>query len=117
MKLVRCSITENGETALHIAASAKGPKKLLAAGNIETVKIMMAKNPILDTIPGGGGQMMPLYAAALFGKKDVVNYLYKSSKDLGDDGWNPQNRGWPLEKCVESDMFGSSAIVEIMEIA
>ncbi|GJW45061.1 ankyrin repeat-containing domain, PGG domain protein, partial [Tanacetum coccineum] len=27
------------------------------------------------------------------------------SKDLGDDGWNPQNRGWLLEKCVESDMF------------
>ncbi|GKF43234.1 ankyrin repeat-containing domain, PGG domain protein, partial [Tanacetum coccineum] len=134
LELVKCSITENGETALHVAASAKDPKKVdvfvrnlvnkmekedlelvnknqntalylaAATGNIETVKIMMAKNPTLHTIPGANG--MPLYAAVLFGKKDVVKYLYKSSKDLGDDGWNPQNRGWLLEKCVESDMFG-----------
>ncbi|GJV15187.1 ankyrin repeat-containing domain, PGG domain protein [Tanacetum coccineum] len=133
--MVRCSITDNGETALHIAASAKGPKKVdefvrnlvgkmekedlelvnknqntalylaAAAGNIETVKIMMAKNPNLHTIPGANGSMMPLYAAVLFGNKDVVRYLYKLSKHLGDDNWNPQNRSWLLEKCVESDMF------------
>nr|GFC48026.1 ankyrin repeat-containing domain, PGG domain protein [Tanacetum cinerariifolium] len=84
MKLLRYSITENAETALHVAASAKGPKhveefvenlvKLMekedlalenknfntalylaaAAGNIKTVKIMMEKNGTLLAIPGGG---------------------------------------------------------------
>ncbi|KAI3798803.1 hypothetical protein L1987_34082 [Smallanthus sonchifolius] len=134
--LVRYSITENGETALHVAASAKGdPKDVVefvknlvgmmkeedlalenesfntalylaaAAGNVETVKIMVEKNRTLPTIPGARQTMMPLYAAALFGNYDVVKYLYKRSKDLCDDGWNPQNRGWLLEKCVENDMF------------
>nr|GEW41396.1 ankyrin repeat-containing domain, PGG domain protein [Tanacetum cinerariifolium] len=138
MELVRFNITKRCETALHIAASAKGTKKVAefvrnlvekmtnedlelvnynnstalylaaVAGNIESVKIMMERNPTLDTIPGGGIHTlkMPLYAAALFGNKDVASYLYESSKDLADDrGWNEKNRTELLEKCVESDMF------------
>ncbi|PWA96686.1 ankyrin repeat-containing domain, PGG domain protein [Artemisia annua] len=135
MNLFRRRITENGETALHIAASTKGTKKVdefvrnlvermknedlelvnnnkstalylaAVAGNIETVKIMMERNPALDTIPGGGGDMMPLYAAVLFGHKDVAEYLYESSKSLLNDGWNRPRRISLLEKCVESDMF------------
>ncbi|XP_076902913.1 uncharacterized protein LOC143557815 [Bidens hawaiensis] len=135
IELVRYSITENGETALHVAASAKGPKHAeefvknlvglmrkedlelenenfntalylaAATGNIETVKIMVKENRALLIIPGGQGQMMPLYAAALFENYDVVRYLYKNSKELCDDGWTDQNRGWLLEKCVEADMF------------
>ncbi|KAM0022157.1 putative ankyrin repeat-containing domain, PGG domain, ankyrin repeat-containing domain superfamily [Helianthus debilis subsp. tardiflorus] len=134
--LVRYSITENGETALHVAASAKGDPKdveefvknlvrkmkeedlalenenfntalylAAAAGNVKAVKIMVEKNSILPTIPGAQGKMLPLYAAALFGNYDVVKYLYEESKELSDDCWNPQNRGWLLEKCVENDMF------------
>nr|GEY38837.1 ankyrin repeat-containing domain, PGG domain protein [Tanacetum cinerariifolium] len=102
LQLLKCSITENGETALHVAASANGPKKVeqfvtnlvavmekedlelvnnnhntalylaAMAGNIETVKIMVEKNRALLTIPGAGGNMMPLYAAALFGNDEVV---------------------------------------------
>ncbi|KAM0064904.1 putative ankyrin repeat-containing domain superfamily [Helianthus debilis subsp. tardiflorus] len=57
-------------------------------------------------IAGANGKMMPLYAAVLFGNKDVVKYLYNNSKELHrDDGWTTQNRGWLLEKCVENDMF------------
>ncbi|PWA33891.1 ankyrin repeat-containing domain, PGG domain protein [Artemisia annua] len=133
-ELVKYSITENGETALHIAASAKGPKHVkqfvknlvdlmskedleivnknhntalylaAAAGNVETVKIMVEKNKTLVTIPGGGG-MVPLYAAALFGNEKVVQYLYGQSQGLRDDFWTNTSRGWLLEKCVESDMF------------
>ncbi|PWA75219.1 ankyrin repeat-containing domain, PGG domain protein [Artemisia annua] len=133
-ELVRYSITENGETALHIAASAKGPKHVehfvknlvekmtiadlelvnknhstalylaAAAGNLETVKIMVGKNKVLPQIPGAG-EMLPLYAAALFGNHEVVKYLYRCSEELTDDAWNPQNRDWLLEKCIESDMF------------
>ena len=91
-------VNKNHNTALYLAA---------AAGNIETVKIMVEKNPALLTIPGGaGGKMMPLYAAALFGHYEVVKYLYDKSDGLGASGWTEENRGWLLEKCVESDMFG-----------
>ncbi|PWA96566.1 ankyrin repeat-containing domain, PGG domain protein [Artemisia annua] len=131
--LVRCRISENGETALHIAASAKAPKKKVdefvrnlvgkmekedlelvnnnhstalylaaAAGNIETVKIMMEAHPTLDMICGGGGDMMPLYAAVLFGHKDVAEYLYENSLF---NVWTHDDRSSLVEKCVESDMF------------
>nr|XP_043633443.1 uncharacterized protein LOC122604634 [Erigeron canadensis] len=135
-ELVRFSITENGETALHVAASAKGPKHMeefvkhlvglmnpedltlenansntalylaAAAGNLETVKIMVKQNKVLLTIPGAGRQMLPLYAAALFGNYEVVKYLFLMSNNLGDEeGWTPQNRGWLVDKCAENDMF------------
>lgn len=139
--MVRCSITENGETALHVAASAKVPRKVeefvknlvklmkkedlelenenyntalylaAAAGNIETVKIMMEVNEKLLSIPGGGSQhskpqMMPMYTAALFGNHEVVKYMYEKSNDLIEGGWTPATRAWLLEKCVENNMFG-----------
>ncbi|GJT89686.1 ankyrin repeat-containing domain, PGG domain protein [Tanacetum coccineum] len=127
---------DNGETALHVAASAKVPKKVegfvenlvklmtkedlalenenyntalylaAAAGNVKAVKIMVETNPALLTIPGAGGTMMPLYVAVLFGHYEVVKYLFDNSHGLRDDGWTDTNRGWLLEKCVESDMFG-----------
>ncbi|PWA86260.1 ankyrin repeat-containing domain, PGG domain protein [Artemisia annua] len=135
-ELVRYSLTQNGETALHVAASANRSKQVVtfvknlvdlmenedlelvnknyntalylaaAAGNLETIEIMMAKNKILHTIPGAHGIMMPLYAAALFGSHKVVKYLYDNSNELRDDAWTDMNRGWLPEKCVESDMFG-----------
>ncbi|GJZ33352.1 ankyrin repeat-containing domain, PGG domain protein [Tanacetum coccineum] len=133
-ELIRSSITENGETALHVAASAKRTKRVVefvqnlvdkmtkedmelqnkssntalclaaAAGNIEMVEIMVKKNRALLIIPGSQ-QMMPLYMAALFGDHDVVKYLYDESKKLSDDGWNAQNRAWLLQKCVEGNLF------------
>nr|GEV86946.1 putative ankyrin repeat-containing domain, PGG domain protein [Tanacetum cinerariifolium] len=133
-ELIRSSITENGETALHVAASAKRTKRVVefvknlvdkmtkedlelqnkssntalclaaAAGNLEMVEIMVKKNPALLIIPGSQ-QMMPLYMAALFGDHDVVKYLYDKSKQLSDDGWNAQNRAWLLQKCVEGNLF------------
>ncbi|PWA89816.1 ankyrin repeat-containing domain, PGG domain protein [Artemisia annua] len=135
IELIRCSVTDHGETALHIAASANGPNKVeefvknlvekmdpkdlelvnknnntalylaAAAGNTATVKIMVEKNSDLLIIPGGAERnMMPLYAAAMFGHYEVVKYLYDKSDELGD-GWTDETRGWFLEKCVESDMF------------
>ncbi|KAD4586504.1 hypothetical protein E3N88_24105 [Mikania micrantha] len=133
-ELVRSSITENHETPLHIAASADKTKRMqnfvknmvdmmgatdlelqnsssntalslaAAAGNVEMAKILLEKNPALLTITGSQ-QMMPLYMAALFGNHAMVDYLYSKSKGLLDDGWNPQNRGWLLLKCVEADLF------------
>ncbi|KAJ9553234.1 hypothetical protein OSB04_017279 [Centaurea solstitialis] len=132
-ELVRFSITENHETPLHVAASARRTKRVeefvenlvammtkedlelqnksyntalclaAAAGNVKMVKIMVNKNPTLLTIPGSE-QMMPLYMAALFGDHDMVKYLYDNS-NLDDDGWTDKNRRWLLLKCVESDLF------------
>ncbi|GJU91241.1 ankyrin repeat-containing domain, PGG domain protein [Tanacetum coccineum] len=89
LELVRYCITENGETALHIAASAKVPGKVkefvenlvkkmtkedleleninyntalylaAGAGNINTVKIMLEKNEKLLSIRGGGSMEKP----------------------------------------------------------
>ncbi|KAI3676394.1 hypothetical protein L1987_86000 [Smallanthus sonchifolius] len=108
-KRVRAVITENGETALHVSASTKGHqhveefvKNLMdmmdkadlemqnnnqntalylaaAAGNIKVVKIMVEKNRALLTIAGGNGNIMPLYAAALYGHEEVVKYMYNNS--------------------------------------
>ncbi|KAM0064909.1 putative ankyrin repeat-containing domain-containing protein [Helianthus debilis subsp. tardiflorus] len=141
MNLERYSITENGETALHVAASAKNPKDVekfvknlvgmmqdedlelqnenhntalylaAVAGNIEAVKIMFERNKALLSIAGANGAMMPLYAAVLFRNEDVVKYMYNNSNNLGDKGWTPQKRGWLLEKCVEMDMFGNVELV------
>ena len=66
---------------------------------------MVKNNNALLSIPGSQG-MMPLYMASLFGKHDVVKYLFKKSKRLRDDGWDSKNRAWLLQKCVEGDMFG-----------
>ncbi|KAJ0620588.1 putative ankyrin repeat-containing domain-containing protein [Helianthus annuus] len=118
-ELVRFSNTENGETALHVAASSKGDPKNVeefvrnlvdlmekedlalenesfntalylaaAAGNIKTVKIMVEKNNILQDNP-----------------RFWTNAATILSNELRDDCWNPENRGWLLEKCVENDMF------------
>ncbi|GJX22344.1 ankyrin repeat-containing domain, PGG domain protein [Tanacetum coccineum] len=136
-ELVRYAITENGETALHVAVFANRSKQVVefvenlvdkmtlddmelvnknhntalylaaAAGNLEMVKILAEKNEALLKIPGHHGTMMPLYAAAMFGANEVVSYLYSKFRlGLLGEGWTYETRGWLLEKCVESDMFG-----------
>ncbi|KAL4568147.1 hypothetical protein LXL04_023753 [Taraxacum kok-saghyz] len=133
--LVGYGITENYETALHIAASAKSSKAMhnfvknlvdkmtekqleltnknsntalclaAQAGNVNIAMIILEKNPNLVDIPGAS-QMMPLYVASLFGKKDMIDYLYgKSRKMKGDGVWSNRTRGWVVQKCVESDIF------------
>ncbi|KAL4560275.1 hypothetical protein LXL04_032425 [Taraxacum kok-saghyz] len=129
-ELVRFSITDNGETALHIATSAQNTKFVeslvgfmepedlelqnksgntalclaAAAGNVEIAKIMVEINRALLIIPGSEG-MMPLYMAALFGNHDAVKYLYDNSQKMSDDYWTPQNRSWVVLKCIEADLF------------
>ncbi|GJS60515.1 putative ankyrin repeat-containing domain, PGG domain protein, partial [Tanacetum coccineum] len=116
-EVVRCSITENNETALHVAASAKNThfvKNLVkhmkkedmelqnknsntalslaaAAGAVTIAKIIVEKNITLLTIPNSQ-KMMPLYMAALFGKMEMVKYLYGQSHKLQDDGWTSETR-------------------------
>ncbi|KAJ9553636.1 hypothetical protein OSB04_017681 [Centaurea solstitialis] len=68
------------------------------------VEIMMKKNPSLMSIPGSQG-MMPLHMSALFGKYEIIKYLYDASHNLTNDGWTTENRCWILHKCVQGDFF------------
>ncbi|GKG13845.1 hypothetical protein Tco_0350805, partial [Tanacetum coccineum] len=66
---------------------------------------MLEKNETLHTIRGAE-KRTPLYAAALFGSKDVVKHLYSISKDSSDDSCrNELSRSYLLERCMKSDMF------------
>ncbi|KAL7613389.1 hypothetical protein Lser_V15G07131 [Lactuca serriola] len=133
-ELVRYSITGNNETALHVGASAKSTKQVeefvenlvskmekedlellnnssntalclaAGAGNVKMVEIMVKKNRALVAITGGGG-MTPLYMACLFGHYEMVKCLYGYSHKLRDICWTHENRGWLLQKCVETNMF------------
>lgn len=136
---VRFAITENHETLLHIAASAKSTKAVkefvknlvdfmgkddlelqnktgdtalnsaAQAGNLEIAKIMLEKNPGLIDIPNKK-TLMPLYIAALFAHPEMVRHLYGKSNKMASDFWNDNNRGWVLQKCVESEIFGSNHV-------
>nr|GEV52629.1 hypothetical protein [Tanacetum cinerariifolium] len=94
----------NHNTTLYLAA---------AAGNVEAVKIMVNKNRALLTIAGSNGTMMPLYTAALFGNHDVVKYLYENSYELGDIGWDPQNR---VFTAISSKMIPSEKEHEALQL-
>ncbi|KAI3503599.1 hypothetical protein L1887_32045 [Cichorium endivia] len=141
LDLVGYGITENYETALHVAASAKTSKKIetfvqnlvtnmtkeqlelsnknsntalclaVAAGNINIVKMMLTKNPTLVDIPCSE-QMMPLYWASLFGKRKMIQYLYKESRKMMGGTWTSKSRRWVLQKCVEANLFVFPAIYE-----
>ncbi|KAI3687164.1 hypothetical protein L1987_80857 [Smallanthus sonchifolius] len=107
--LIRFAITENYETLLHIEHQQKAPrlwKNFLAAaaGNVKTAMGMVKKNPHLIDIPGNG-KIMPLNMAALFGKPEMVRYLYYNSKKMTGDFWDAENQGWVLQRCVEAEIF------------
>lgn len=127
--LVRCSITDNYETALHVAASAQrtsfvqnlvgkmqnedllyqninGNTALCLTaitGNVKIARIMVELNRGLLTICNNS-RMTPLYLAALYGKRDMVSYLYSEMKRFGILV-PAQNIKWVFTKCVETDLF------------
>ncbi|KAI3781505.1 hypothetical protein L2E82_11522 [Cichorium intybus] len=129
-ELVRFSITESYDTVLHIAVMGKsywfveylvslmdkedlelqnnkGQTALCLAaiaGDVKIASILVNKNKALMDIPDSRG-MMPLYLAALFGKHDMVTYLYRNSQKMTGDFWTYQNRCCVLVKCVEANLF------------
>ncbi|KVI04975.1 Ankyrin repeat-containing protein [Cynara cardunculus var. scolymus] len=133
-ELVRFAISEDYCTALHVAASVDETKRTetfvehlvgrmerkdlelensnsntalflaAAAGNVKVVKIMMKKNRGLAAIAGSQG-MLPLHIGAIYGRHNVVEYLYYASLTMIDVGLTSRTRGWLLLKCVECDLF------------
>ncbi|KAL0398117.1 UNVERIFIED_CONTAM: hypothetical protein Sradi_2155000 [Sesamum radiatum] len=112
--LAYAKITENGHTALHMAAATSRTKFVrelvgrmaegdlllkdkygytafcyaAASGIVEIAAVMREKNKNLITCPGNN-EMKPLYIAAVLGNKDMVSYLYKftDAKDLSITEW------------------------------
>ena len=96
----------NGQTALCLAA---------LAGHVKIAKILVKKNVALLDIPDSEG-MMPLYMAALYGKHEMVKYLYHNSHKMTGEFWTHQNRVCVLVKLVESNLFGKHPSTFVLHI-
>ncbi|KAI3505006.1 hypothetical protein L1887_26852 [Cichorium endivia] len=129
-ELVRFSINRNNETALHVAAyrgntlfvenlmslmenedlelqnSSSNTALCLAtvAGHVKVAEILVTKYKALLNITGSQ-EKMPLYMAALSGKKDMVKYLYENSERMTGSLWTDESRGRILLACVEAGLF------------
>ncbi|XP_024978192.1 ankyrin repeat-containing protein NPR4-like isoform X3 [Cynara cardunculus var. scolymus] len=134
-ELVQFSITESGETIIHVAVLGKSclfvkylmslmTKKDLEllngngettlclvarTGNVEIAKTLVEKNEGLIDIPNSQGKM-PFQVAALYGRHDMVEYLYSSSQKMNGQFWTHQNRSSVFENCVEANLFVLSVI-------
>ena len=86
----------NGETCLYLVAR---------AGNVEIAKTLVEKNEGLIDIPDSQGNL-PICVAALFGRHDMVQYLYNHSQKMTGNLWTHQKRSWVFEKCMETDLIG-----------
>lgn len=134
-ELVRYAITENYATSLIVAASGENTKQMedfvknlvdmmenqdlefenikfgtalgvaAATGKMKMVEILVSKNMNLVNIPNDKGNL-PLHFGALYGRHNMVKYLYAASRKLTGDCWTNQNRFSLLYRCVESDLFG-----------
>ncbi|KAL9147727.1 hypothetical protein ABFS82_13G190600 [Erythranthe guttata] len=126
--LVKDSLTEGGETALHISAveghsffvhnllklmqdsdieilNKKGTTALCfaaAAGNLNIVKLMVHRNPDLPTIRGPDG-VTPLYMAAFLGHTHVADYLFPLS-DF--QSWTVEDQITLLTTTIDSQLYG-----------
>ena len=60
-----------GETSLHVAAS---------SGNVEAAKLLVKKNPRLPDI-GNTFSNIPLFTAAICGKREMFLYLYSITNE------------------------------------
>ncbi|KAL4560361.1 hypothetical protein LXL04_032511 [Taraxacum kok-saghyz] len=133
--ILRYSITENCETALHVAASAQksnnnsiefvqnlvdrmsradlqlqnknGNTALCLAAAAGNVEIAKIMVTRNRDLPTipNGEKMMPLYIAVLFGNVEMVHYLYEESQHMDGPGWTSINRSWVFLKCIELDLF------------
>ncbi|XP_024978370.1 uncharacterized protein LOC112515695 [Cynara cardunculus var. scolymus] len=132
--LVRFGISENYDTALHIAASAKTSKLLrsfvknlmdrmtyedlklqnkdyntalcvaIAAGNFEIAMTMVNKHQALLDVSGRLNRM-PFYMACLYGKKKIVKHLYQNFDTMTGIYWTEEICGKVLHNCVQADIF------------
>ncbi|KAL7087660.1 hypothetical protein ACP275_13G081600 [Erythranthe tilingii] len=125
--LVNASITQGGETALHIVSmeghflcasnllemedidvkivNRKGSTALCfaaAAGNLKIVELMVSKYRDLATIRGPNG-VTPIYMAAQQGHTHIADHLFGPS-DL--ESWTREDRIALLTTTIDSELYG-----------
>ncbi|XP_023746060.1 uncharacterized protein LOC111894211 [Lactuca sativa] len=135
LDLLGFAITENYDTALHIAASAKSSrlmemfvKILVNQMTNEQLELQNKKyNTALCLAATTAGNLniavtmveknkalldipghegaMPLYMASLSGESEMVNFFYDKSNKMTGAFWTDENRSKVLRKCVELDLF------------
>lgn len=124
---LRNIITDKGETALHIAASANKEdfvknlvKKLrnedlevennakntaltyaAAIGNENIAMAMLERSPSLVN----QGKVKPLLMAASLGHSNMVKYLYKKTIEI-DHNWDEKEQAELIITCVEGNLYG-----------
>ncbi|XP_024984584.1 uncharacterized protein LOC112520428 [Cynara cardunculus var. scolymus] len=86
---------EHGRTALHIAA---------AVGNVDMAMAMVGKHPQLLKIRNGVNAL-PIYVAVIYGKHDMVAYLYDEYKSMAGYNWTVDDISNVLWRCIEADLF------------
>ncbi|KAI9196894.1 hypothetical protein LWI28_027925 [Acer negundo] len=123
--MVRTAITDEYETALHVATKAeqtgfalrimehmneqdltlqglKGDTAFclaVATGNIPLVEVMQSRKLDLATLRGSWN-MTPLYLAVLLGKEDMAGYLYYHTVDL-----TPEERVRIFFQSIKTDLY------------
>lgn len=129
--LLGYSITEDKETALHIATISQNSKfvehlvdrmtdqqlalqeiagstallSVALTGNVDMAKIMVAKCPQLLTIRGPES-MLPIIVAAIQGTRKMVDYLYDEYKGMEGDDWTDHDKRIVFLNCIQADLFG-----------
>ncbi|XP_024984546.1 uncharacterized protein LOC112520396 [Cynara cardunculus var. scolymus] len=88
---------KHGQTALHIAAG---------VGNVDMAMAMVGKHPQLLKIRNGVNAL-PIYVAAIYGKHDMVAYLYDEYKSMAGDDWTVDDISNVFWRCIEADLFGT----------
>ncbi|KAJ9559404.1 hypothetical protein OSB04_014018 [Centaurea solstitialis] len=131
MDLLGYSISQNKETALHIAIEFKYVKIVehlvdrmttqqlalqskygltalyfaAGVGNVNMAKAMVEKCPQLLTIRSTSDNVLPIYVAALYGRRNMVAYLYDNYKGMTGNVWTSTDIHCVFVKCVEADLF------------
>ncbi|KAJ9559323.1 hypothetical protein OSB04_013937 [Centaurea solstitialis] len=126
--LLGYAITEDMDTALHIAVFSRSIKfvenlvnrmtdeqlilqdkygrtalfNVAGAGNVEMARVMVERCPQLLTIRADNNQL-PIYPAALYGRHNIVAYLHDSALKILEEQINP--KGFPLQKAQKALYF------------
>ncbi|KAJ9559327.1 hypothetical protein OSB04_013941 [Centaurea solstitialis] len=88
-----------GRTPLYCAAG---------VGDVDMVRVMVQRRPQLVTIRDKSGTL-PITMAALFGKRDMVAYLYGWNKSMAaNNGWKDEDIHKVFLKCIQADLFDSA---------
>ncbi|KAJ9559410.1 hypothetical protein OSB04_014024 [Centaurea solstitialis] len=87
-----------GQTAFHNVAT---------VGDVDMAKVMVQRCPQLLTIRNKKDEL-PIFSAGLYGKRNMVDYLYGKYKSMAGNDWTSHDIESLFYKCIEADLFDSA---------